>query len=185
MPMRIERKIKVNAINVKITILYHTFEEKTKEESSVCQQTSIDNTLTRTHSTRSNGPLINHREGSNWTIHTIPQFTKTIYERSLRYPLSLLRSNTKIVEYFSPRDRPWSVLVPLSKLYVKKMQNTIAHKRDARNPRKAEASGYFSSSIRKSRHITEYFSFHCHYELVIRTVTGRNYTRSRSRYTYA
>ena len=41
------------------------FEEKTKEESSVCQQASIDNTLTRTHSTRSNGPLINHREGSN------------------------------------------------------------------------------------------------------------------------
>lgn len=64
-------------------------------------------------------------------------------------------------------------------------ENAEQHTRDARNPRKVEASSCFFSLVRKSRHITEYFSFHCHYELVIRTVTGRNYTRSRLKDTYA
>lgn len=63
-------------------------------------------------------------------------------------------------------------------------ENAEQHTRDARNPRKVGASSCFSSLVRKSRHITEY-SFHCHYELVIRTVTGRNYTRSRLKDTYA
>lgn len=183
--MRIERKIKVNAINVKITILYHTFEEKTKEESSVCQQASIDNTLTRTHSTRSNGPLINHREGSNWTIHTIPQFTKPYIWKEFTLPVVPASQQHKDRRIFLSQR---SSVISIGSFVQALREENAEHystQRDARNPRKAEASGYFSSSIRKSRHITEYFSFHCHYKLVIRTVTGRNYTRSRSRYTYA